>query len=86
MQSCPLCPGQESQGTTRPQLHLPEPTSSLRCWGQMLLTLEPTDGQAGDPTGLAGAHAAVSLMPPATPTLLRVTLCLPCHREGPHSR
>lgn len=40
MQSCLLSPGQESQGTTRPQLHLPEPTGSLRCRGQMLLTLE----------------------------------------------
>lgn len=80
MQPCPLPPGQEFQGTTPAQLHVPEPTGSLRCRAQMLLTLEPTDGHAGDPTGLARTHAAVvPLTPPATLTLLKVTLCLPCH-------
>lgn len=81
-----FAPGQESQGSTvlLPSRTSPDPRAA--CDGaQMLLTLEPT-GQAGDPIGPARPHAALSLMPPATLALLEATLCLPCHRKGPHSR
>lgn len=60
-QSRPLPQDRSPRGPFLPQPHVPEPTGSLRCRGQMLLTLEPTDGRAGAPIGLAR-----SCVPPAT--------------------
>lgn len=70
LQSCPLSPGQESRGPLFTQLHLP---GSLRCWGGTMLTLEPTGGQAADPTGLTfnphpvKSHPVPTLPPRGSP-------------------
>lgn len=61
VQSRPLPQDRSPRGPFLPQPHVPEPTGSLRCRGQMLLTLEPTDGRAGVPIGLARSR-----VPPAT--------------------